>query len=175
MQFFSDSETKQEAYHSEHYLAFAAPERMAHEAGRETGQRGGVLPQPFSWTMNLVRLVVVVVVVVVVRRWSLEQGDRLGEEYAVDRKYLERDGCRLARSGIVCLFLVLVKLDKSRKDQRSMTDCQSVVESSMFSFMMAFAEPLRRKSASLTLFIKASCRALPSASSWTSWSDGKVE
>ena len=56
-----------------------------------------------------------------------------------------------------------------------MTDCQSVVESSMLSFMMAFAEPLRRKSASLTLFMKASCRALPSGSTRTSWSDGKEE
>ena len=58
---------------------------------------------------------------------------------------------------------------------RSITACQSIVESSFDNAMIPLAVPFRRKSASLTQFINASCKTFPSASNLTSCSSGQSE
>jgi len=53
-----------------------------------------------------------------------------------------------------------------------LTLSQSADESAFDSVMIGFAVPERRKSASLTELVKASCMAMKSSSSATSWSSG---
>lgn len=58
---------------------------------------------------------------------------------------------------------------------RSTTALQSVVESSFDNAIIPFAVPFLRKSASLTLFINASCITFSSGSNLTSCSSGQSE
>lgn len=64
---------------------------------------------------------------------------------------------------------------KEKGNIRSITARQSMVESSLDSAMIPLAVPFRRKSASFTLLMKASCITFPSASNLTSCSSGQSE
>ena len=70
-------------------------------------------------------------------------------------------------------FVLVISVEERHGDVRSWTAFQSCLESSLDSDMIPLAVPFRRKSASLTLLMNASCRTLPSASRFMRCSAGQ--
>lgn len=101
----------------------------------------------------------------------LSNGEEVGEGVYFPEENPRRER-RLARSVDKVIGKRILSGVSRKGCLRSCTAVHNCVESSLDSAIIPLAVPLRRKSASLTLLMNASCSTRPSASSRTSCSSG---